>query len=84
VPSGLPPAVFDPTLHRTKEQSGPEVPRIPCPDIYSAARAGEDAIAGTGSHGRGRLQHLHPATRARTRPQAMIKTCFPQATPPDT
>src|SRR4051812_26250504 len=46
------------------------------------ARAGEDAIAGTGSHGRGRLQHPHPATRARARPQAMIRTASPQVTTP--
>jgi hypothetical protein len=47
------------------------------------ARAGEDAIAGTGSHGRGGLQHPHPATRARSRPRAMIKAASPQVTPPD-
>src|SRR3954469_5641813 len=53
VPFGRPPAVLDPTLHRTKEQSGPEVPRIPCPSIYSAASATVVQLGGDHSRGEG-------------------------------
>ncbi len=45
------------------------------------APAGKDATAGTGSHGRERLQHPYPATRARADPHAMITTCFRPAQP---